>query len=215
VTDVADRKPAITTGRENALVVVVDEDGTSVGSCTVTEAHRGQGARHRAFSVLLRDSQGRVLLQRRSEGKTRFAGAWANTCCGHPAPGEDVVGAATRRLTEEMGLRVARLSQAGTFVYRALDQASDYVEHEFDHVLTGWIDEEPTPDPAEVSDWCWLDPLPHDNLPRQLPSPLIGGGARLAPWLAPVMRLASEYWSDPRRRRSCLGGDTHHSCDQH
>lgn len=198
--------------RESSLVVVVDKSGTSVGSCSVAEAHSARGVRHRAFSVLLRDSNGRLLLQRRSEEKTRFAGAWANTCCGHPAPGEEVTDAAARRLTEEMGLKVVRLTEAGTFVYRAMDQASDYVEHEFDHVLTGQVDVDPTPDPREVSDWCWLDPLSHENLPRQLPPQLMSGRARLAPWLAAVLRVASEHWSDPHRRGSCL--ETHHSRDQ-
>ena len=49
---------------------------------------------HRAFSVLLFDDDGRTLLQQRAAVKSRFPSRWANTCCGHPGPGEPVVEAA-------------------------------------------------------------------------------------------------------------------------
>ncbi|MBT8227694.1 MAG: isopentenyl-diphosphate Delta-isomerase [Dactylosporangium sp.] len=178
------------TNREHALVVTVDEGGASLGTCTVAEAHAGSGVRHRAFSVLLRDPRGRVLLQRRASVKTRFPGAWANTCCGHPAPEEDLAVSAARRLTEEMGLRGIRLVEAGSFAYQATDPATGRVEHEFDHVLVGRTDTDPIPDPAEVADWCWLAP---SSLP-DLPPRLAGASARYAPWLAPVLRLACAHW---------------------
>jgi isopentenyl-diphosphate delta-isomerase len=181
-------------GRENTLVETVDEDGAPLGACTVAEAHTGSGTRHRAFSVLLRDSRGRVLLQQRAAVKTRFPGAWANTCCGHPAPGEDVTVAAARRLSEEMGLRGIPLTEVGTFAYRAVDPATDRVEHEFDHVLVGETDTEPTPDPDEVATWAWVGP---DDLP-DLPLQLAGAPAQYAPWLAAVVRLACENWSPAR-----------------
>ena len=63
--------------------------GRPIGSATVDEAHQAPGQLHRAFSVFLRDADGRVLLQQRAAAKTRFPLRWANTCCGHPAPGEE------------------------------------------------------------------------------------------------------------------------------
>lgn len=173
------------------MVETVDEAGAPLGACTVAEAHTGPGIRHRAFSVLLRDSRGRVLLQRRATAKTRFPGVWANTCCGHPAPGEDVTLAAARRLIEEMGLRGVRLTEVGTFAYHAADPETRRVEHEFDHVLVGETDTDPTPNPGEVADWCWVGPAALPGLPPQL----AGAPARYAPWLPSVMRLACENWS--------------------
>ena len=98
------------TSREHLLVALVDEAGLPIGACSVAEAHTAPGRRHRAFSVLLYDQAGRVLLQRRAAVKTRFASRWSNTCCGHPAPGEYTTDAAAGRLTTELGLTRVRIS---------------------------------------------------------------------------------------------------------
>src|ERR1700760_786725 len=92
------------TGREQLLVELVDESGTAIGACSVADAHHAPGGRHRAFSVLLYDDAGRVLLQQRAPVKTRFASRWSNTCCGHPEPGQDTAQAAVTRLSAELGL---------------------------------------------------------------------------------------------------------------
>ena len=39
------------------------------------------GSRHRAFSVLIFDSEGRLLVQKRASEKITFPGVWANSCC--------------------------------------------------------------------------------------------------------------------------------------
>src|SRR5512142_1124958 len=98
-------------GRENHLVELVSAEGEAAGAATVQEAHRAPGMLHRAFSVLLVDPNGRLLLQRRAAVKTRFAGRWANACCGHPAPGVAVSEAAGVRLGEERGLGPVELRE--------------------------------------------------------------------------------------------------------
>jgi isopentenyl-diphosphate delta-isomerase len=145
--------------RELERVELVDAVGATIGESTVEEAHAAPGALHRAFSVLLVDPDGRTLLQRRAVTKTRFPARWANSCCGHPAPGEGVVDAATRRLGEELGLRSVGLTEIGVYVYRATDPVTGRVEHEYDHVLVGRVpvDLAPVPDPAEVSDVHWVE----------------------------------------------------------
>lgn len=172
--------------RETALVELVSPAGDPVGATTVAHAHDWPGVLHRAFSVLLFDALdgSRMLLQRRSASKTRFASRWANACCGHPEPGEDVLLAGGRRLGEEIGARGVDLTGAGVHVYRAGDPANGRVEHEYDHVLIGRIRSDVllTPDPAEVAELAWirLDDLRDDLSARP---------ARYAPWLSGVVTV--------------------------
>src|ERR1700740_2044344 len=96
--------------REQLLVELVDRAGRAFGTSTVREAHTAPGRLHRAFSVLLYDPAGRMLLQQRAAVKTRFALRWSNACCGHPAPGEDLAAAATTRLAEELGITAGQIT---------------------------------------------------------------------------------------------------------
>ncbi|HJO84894.1 MAG TPA: NUDIX domain-containing protein, partial [Candidatus Thalassarchaeaceae archaeon] len=64
--------------------LVVDEQDNVMGSLSKLDCHYMRGHRHRAFSVLLFDSKGRLLVQRRSSEKITFPGVWGNTCCSHP-----------------------------------------------------------------------------------------------------------------------------------
>ena len=98
-------------GREEHLVELVDDGGRVLGETTVAAAHQPPGRLHRAFSVLLVDPAGRVLLQQRAAVKTRFPLRWANSCCGHPLPGQSLTDAANRRLTEELGLGPVDLTE--------------------------------------------------------------------------------------------------------
>ena len=143
------------------FVVLVDAHDNEIGLAPKLNAHR-TGELHRAFSVMLLDSQNRLLLQRRAFAKYHSGGRWANTCCGHPRDGESVVDAAERRLTEEMGIACA-LTAAGSFIYRA-DVGNGLVEHELDHLLIGRFDGDPVPTKSEVVEWRWssLDDLKRD-----------------------------------------------------
>jgi isopentenyl-diphosphate delta-isomerase len=169
--------------REHMLVELVDAGGVAVGSTTVAEAHAAPGLLHRAFSVLLLDSRGRLLLQQRAEAKTRFPLRWANACCGHPGPAEDLVTQASRRLNEELGLGRIALKPVGVYVYRALDPTTERIEHEYDHVLVGEVNgEAPRPDPDEVAATRWADP---DEVRRAI----AGEPSSYAPWLSGVMAV--------------------------
>ncbi|GAB2667434.1 isopentenyl-diphosphate Delta-isomerase [Nocardia goodfellowii] len=173
------------TDREALPVELVDDAGRAVGACPVAEAHTAPGLLHRAFSVLLFDDAGRVLLQQRAAVKTRFPMLWANTCCGHPAPGEPVEAAASVRLAEELGLATA-LSEAGEFVYQAQDPVTGRVEYEWDHVLVGkLVTGVPQPDPAEVAAFAWVSP-------EDLQTAIAADPQSYTPWLGAVLKIASE-----------------------
>ncbi|MEV6219342.1 isopentenyl-diphosphate Delta-isomerase [Nocardia sp. NPDC051833] len=171
------------TDREALPVELVDDAGLAIGACSVADAHRPPGTLHRAFSVLLFDRHGHVLIQQRAAVKTRFPLQWANTCCGHPTPGQAVLEAAAIRLREEFGM-AAELTEVGTFRYRAGDETTGRVEHEYDHVLIGVAgDVPPRPDPAEIATWAWI-------APDALRADLADNPGRYTPWLAEVLEIA-------------------------
>lgn len=174
--------------REQELVELVDQNGRPIGESTVREAHQPPGRLHRAFSVLLIDAAGRLLLQQRAAAKTRFPLRWANACCGHPCPNEPVLDAAARRLAEEIGVRRVPLTEIGVYVYRALDPETGRIEHEYDHVLLGQMppDSTPRPDPAEVAALRWISP-------GHLNAELGGKPHSYAPWLGGVVRVLPEW----------------------
>ncbi len=178
---------ATVTSREQMLVELVDDAGLAIGACSVAEAHIAPGRRHRAFSVLLYDHSGRVLLQRRAPVKTRFASRWSNSCCGHPEPGQDVAAAAAQRLSAEFGIspdQITRLAEVGTFRYYAPDPVSGRTEDEWDHVLVATFnDGSPAPDEAEVCDWRWV-------LPGDLHEAITARPDTYTPWLPGVLDAA-------------------------
>ena len=176
--------------RERHPVELVDQVGRGVGIRTVEEAHQAPGRLHRAFSVVITDDAGRILLQRRSAAKTRFASLWANACCGHPVPGQSVAESANRRLREELGLGLTRLTEAGIYVYYAEDPIAGRVEFEYDHVLVGKVASDAllAPDPEEVADIRWVDQ-------RQLIDALNASPQGYAPWLTGVIARLVEHQS--------------------
>lgn len=170
------------TAREKHLVELVDDGGKVLGQTTVAAAHQPPGRLHRAFSVLLVDPQGRTLLQQRAAAKTRFPLRWANSCCGHPLPGQSLAEAANRRLAEELGVAPVDLTEVGVYVYYAEDPATGRVEFEYDHVLRADVpaDLPIRPDPDEVATLRWVDP-------HELEHELDADPRAYAPWLGGVV----------------------------
>lgn len=135
------------------FVILIDEQDREIGQLEKLEAHK-LGLLHRAFSVILFNSKGEILLQQRAAHKYHSPLLWTNTCCSHPRPNESVLAAANRRLKEEMGME-AQLQQAFSFIYKAkLDQG--LTEHELDHVVFGYTNEQPQINTDEVEAYKWI-----------------------------------------------------------
>ncbi|MBI5114732.1 isopentenyl-diphosphate Delta-isomerase [Rhodoplanes serenus] len=139
-------------------IILVDADDRPVGTAGKTEVHR-RGLPHRAISVLVRNRQGDILVQRRNPAKYHSGGLWANTCCSHPRPGETTLAAAQRRLPEEMGF-TCPLQPLFTTHYRATLE-NGFIEDELVHVFGGIWDGPVAPAPDEVSEFAWV---PFDRL---------------------------------------------------
>ncbi len=136
-------------------VILVNEQDQVLGSMEKIRAHR-DALLHRAFSVFIFNKRGALLLQQRANEKYHSPGLWTNTCCSHPAPGEDTLEAAQRRLREEMGFSVP-LTHAFSFVYKAAFD-NGLTEHEYDHVFVGEYEGEVVPNAGEVRDYCYKMP---------------------------------------------------------
>ena len=159
---------------DNEALIVVDSTDRIMGHGTKAELHRGSGTLHRAFSIFLFNPAGELLLQRRSEKKPLWPGFWSNTCCSHPRRGESYGIATQRRLAEELGVG-AELLFTHRFRYQA-QYDEDGAEHELCSVYVGLTDQEPSPNPSEISAWQWIQP---DALDRWL----LEEPATLTPWL--------------------------------
>jgi isopentenyl-diphosphate delta-isomerase len=131
-------------------LILVDEKDEMVGVGDKLKIHQ-DGLLHRAFSIFIFNSYGELLLQRRAFGKYHSAGLWSNTCCGHPRPGEQVLVAAQQRLKVEMGLD-CQLDTFGNLIYR-VDVGNGLFEHEFDHLLIGHSDLDPSLNLDEAIEW--------------------------------------------------------------
>lgn len=133
-------------------VILVNEQDEAVGVMDKMEVHK-KGLLHRAFSVFIFDSKGKMLLQQRSAEKYHGALLWTNACCSHPYPGEDVSDAAVRRLQEELGF-VTQLQKIFCFTYHA-EVENGLIEHEYDYVFTGEYEHVISPNPHEVANYTF------------------------------------------------------------
>jgi isopentenyl-diphosphate Delta-isomerase len=134
-------------------LILVDERNRATGIAGKTAIHRA-GLLHRAFSIFIVDDRGRIVVQQRSAKKYHSGGLWANSCCGHPRPGERTVFAARRRLDEELGLSSAL--SFGFFARYQAELGNGMHENEFVYVYFGRLHSQPRPDPDEIADIAHL-----------------------------------------------------------
>ncbi|MDP6909810.1 MAG: isopentenyl-diphosphate Delta-isomerase [Flavobacteriales bacterium] len=138
---------------DRTQVILVDENDKQVGLTEKMFAHQ-QGLLHRAVSVFVFSSAGKLLLQKRANSKYHGAGLWTNTCCTHPLENEGAEDCAHRRLKEEMGFD-CDLEKKFAFTYRS-EVENDLIEHEYDHVFFGVYDGEVDSDSQEVEDHTFV-----------------------------------------------------------
>ena len=170
-------------------VVLVDEHDRPVGVLEKHAAHRSPAQLHRAFSAFLFDGSGALLLQRRAASKYHFPLLWANTCCGHPLPGESVLDAAARRARDELGLVMHDAQIVGAVTYQAHDPRTGLAEYEYDHVVVGRFAMPPMLNDDEVDAVELVDVA-------DLAVDLARRPDRYAPWLAHVLPVALQAMPD-------------------
>ncbi len=135
-------------------VILVNEKDEQIGLMPKMEAHE-KAVLHRAFSVFILNEKGELMLQQRALHKYHSPGLWTNTCCSHQRDGEGNIEAGKRRLQEEMGF-VTELEETISFIYKAPFD-NGLTEHELDHVMVGYYEDEPIINEDEVASWKWMD----------------------------------------------------------
>ncbi|MFH1151117.1 MAG: isopentenyl-diphosphate Delta-isomerase [Actinomycetota bacterium] len=162
------------------LLILVDDMDEEIGTCEMLACHAGQGVLHRAFTILVFNPAGEVLIQKRSASKLLWPLTWEASCSGHPVAGEDLEAAAAKRLPEELGFSTT-LRTEGHFLYRAAyrDVGS---ENELCYLLAGEYDGEVPADPEEVAEYRWV-------APEELSSAMEADPEGYAPWLPPALEM--------------------------
>ena len=135
-------------------IILVDENDVQVGTGEKMAVHEA-GKLHRAFSIMIFNPRGELMLQKRAKEKYHCGGLWTNACCSHPRPGETLAEATKRRLAEEMGM-TCELEEIFSFIYKS-SFSNGLAEHEFDHVFVGQFDGEPNLNPSEAEAWRWIN----------------------------------------------------------
>lgn len=137
------------------MVLLVNKKDEPQGFYDKFKAHR-EAKLHRAFSILVFNKKGELLLQQRSKYKLIAPYLWSNACCSHPLQ-EGIAGIikeAQKRLKEEMGF-ACPLKFAFKFQYKV--QYGYFFENEVDYVLIGKYEKNPKPNKKEAMGWKWLD----------------------------------------------------------
>jgi isopentenyl-diphosphate delta-isomerase len=99
-----DRVAASDVSADSDPLILVDGADREVGSLSKALCHDGRGVLHRAFSLLIFNDCGELLLQQRAPSKRLWPLYWSNSCCSHPRYGETMEEATKRRLYEELGI---------------------------------------------------------------------------------------------------------------
>lgn len=86
-------------------VILVDTNDNPIGLEEKVKCHLPNGKLHRAFTALLFDNEGRLLLTKRSSSKMLWPGDWDGTVASHPRENENYISSAERRMPEEIGIR--------------------------------------------------------------------------------------------------------------
>ena len=172
---------------DSDALILVDENDREIGHSSKDSCHAGPGLRHRAFSVLIFNDDGELLVQQRAASKRLWPLYWSNSCCSHPRRGESLQAAADRRLYEELGLR-APLKLLYKFHYQARFDATGS-ENELCSVLIGHSGDPVRANDAEIHAWRWMRP---QSLEAEMAA---DGGGRFTPWF--LLEWA-RIWRDHR-----------------
>ncbi|WP_408959624.1 NUDIX hydrolase [Natrinema sp. 74] len=170
-------------------VIAVDADDTELELVNRLNAHTGDGIRHRAFTSLVFDGDGNVLLAQRAPDKRLWGTYWDGTVASHPVEGQSQKEATRERVEEELGITPDQyddLRLTDRFEYKRYFE-NEGVEHEVCAVLKLTLsDRSLDPDEEEVAGVMWV---PYERLSAH---PEWYRQFRFCPWFEIAMRRDTE-----------------------
>ena len=125
------------------LFDIVDDQDQVIGQMARSEVHRRK-LRHRAVSIFVFDSRGRLLLQQRSATKDEYPLCYTSSASGHVSAGETYDETAPRELQEELGL-TSPIKRLANF------PAGPETANEFTVLYRTITDTPPQFDPGEIA----------------------------------------------------------------
>jgi isopentenyl-diphosphate delta-isomerase len=138
------------------FVILVDENDNPIGTEEKVKCHLPDGKLHRAFTVLLFDKDGNLVLTKRAKEKMLWPGNWDGTFASHPRESETYVSSGERRMPEELGIE-GKLDYLHKFEYHVpyKDVGS---ENEICGTLIGIINKasEPKEIEGEIDEIKWI-----------------------------------------------------------
>jgi isopentenyl-diphosphate delta-isomerase len=120
-------------------VILVDGNDIPIGTEEKVKCHLPDGKLHRAFTALLFDKNGRLVLTRRAKEKMLWPEDWDGTFASHPRESETYVSSGERRMPEELGIE-GKLDYLHKFEYH-VPYKNVGSENEICGTLIGVIDE--------------------------------------------------------------------------
>jgi isopentenyl-diphosphate delta-isomerase type 1 len=157
-----------------ANITFVDDQDNVIGAGTREEA-REKGIRHRVSRIVLVNSNGEVLLSRRSMNLSSNPGLWSVSAAGHVDEGETYEYAALREMQEEIGVKDIPLTEIGYFYSEG---SSEHGAKQFARIYKGIYDGEVYPNPEEVSEVKWVSKSELDTLIEEKSAEFTSGGMR-------------------------------------
>ncbi len=136
-------------------ILIVDENDHPAGKASMEEADEKELIR-RIVRLMLENSKGQILLQKRSDTETVYPGRWDNSVAGHVDFGETNEQAILREAYEELGIKDVNPKKAGTYYNEVM--RDQYKVKKFNHLYKA--DYENTPknlSVSEVSSVEWFD----------------------------------------------------------
>jgi len=148
--------------------IIVDNNDNIIGKDTKINCHLGEGKLHRAFSILLFNTENKLLIQKRASEKITFPSIWANSCCSHPLYSnneeEGIIGAkkaAKRKLSQELGIDTSLIELSDIEYITKMHYRSradkKWIEHEIDYIFVIKSDVNVNPNPNEIEETKYVD----------------------------------------------------------
>ena len=167
---------------DEQIILAVDDNGKFLEYIPRMAGHTGVGRRHKGITILVYNSKGEVLLQKRKHKV--FDNIWcfaADTHPYHTDKGDESIDEATKRaLKEDFGIENITLKNLGSFNYFGKDR--EFCENENCDMMVGEYDGEVSLNPNSGYEYVWMDKnkflADFENNPKKY-APWVPGGVEI------------------------------------